>query len=70
MFLFRRPHYRSDATAFIDQLKAQQPNLEAEQRAGRDRLWDKEINRDLEQDLHAGQIAQPAYVYQTQTHDH
>ncbi|MGA0177381.1 MAG: DUF3460 family protein [Burkholderiaceae bacterium] len=32
MPLFRRPHYRSDTTEFLDDLKAKHPNLEAQQR--------------------------------------
>mgnify|MGYP001756838149 FL=1 len=32
MSLFGRPHYSSDATQFIDQLKAERPELEAGQR--------------------------------------
>ncbi|MEO6746397.1 MAG: DUF3460 family protein, partial [Caldimonas sp.] len=36
-------HYKSDATAFIEQLKADRPTLEDEQRAGRALLWDRRI---------------------------
>lgn len=65
MNLFRRPDYRSDATQFIDQLKAQRPQLEAKQREGRSLLWEKSIDRSLASELKAGQIAQKPYVYQT-----
>ncbi|MGH6639075.1 MAG: DUF3460 family protein, partial [Polaromonas sp.] len=41
MSIFRRPDYTSEVTQFIDQLKASKPTLEAEQRAGRALLWDK-----------------------------
>ena len=34
MNIFRRPDYHSDATQFINQLKADKPALEAEQRKG------------------------------------
>ena len=44
MPLFWKP-YKSEVTAFIEQLKAQRPALEAEQRAGRALLWDKEQDR-------------------------
>jgi hypothetical protein len=44
--IFRRSDYTSDTTQFIDQLKAQKPTLEAEQRAGRALLWDKNLDRD------------------------
>ena len=63
--IFRRPDYQSDTTLFIDQLKAAKPTLEAEQRAGRALLWDKNIDRNLQTNISEGDIAQPAYVYQT-----
>ena len=63
--IFRRPDYRSDATQFIDQLKANKPVLEAEQRQGRELLWDKQVNRSEQQDFQAGRMAQKPYVYQT-----
>ena len=44
MPLFWKP-YKSEVTNFIEQLKAQRPTLEAEQRAGRALLWDKEQDR-------------------------
>ena len=64
--LFRRPDYRSDATQFIDQLKTEKPALEAQQRQGRELLWDKQVNRSEQQDFQAGRVAQKPYVYQTQ----
>jgi hypothetical protein len=63
--LFRRPDYRSDTTQFIDQLKADTPVLEAEQRQGRELLWDKQVSRNEQQDFQAGRVAQKPYVYQT-----
>jgi hypothetical protein len=62
---FRRPDYRSDTTQFIDQLKADKPVLEAEQRQGRELLWDKQVSRTEQQDFQAGRLAQKPYVYQT-----
>jgi len=62
---FRRPHYSSDATQFIEQLKAQKPTLEAEQRAGRALLWDKNVDRKDQREFEAGRVAQKPYVYQT-----
>ena len=64
--IFRRPDYRSDTTQFIDQLKADKPVLESEQRQGRELLWDKQISRTEQQDFQAGRVAQKPYVYQTQ----
>lgn len=66
MPLFWKP-YRSDVTAFIDQLKAQRPSLEAEQRAGRARLWDKPIDREAQAEWRDARVPQQPYVYQTQT---
>lgn len=66
MSIFARPHYTSDATQFIEQLKAKNPALEAEQRAGRALLWDKNIDRDQAAQARAAQVAQKPYVYQTE----
>jgi Protein of unknown function (DUF3460)/Isocitrate lyase family len=66
MSIFRRPDYTSDATQFIEQLKAQRPELEAEQRLGRSLLWDKSVSRDEQQQFKAARVAQKPYVYQTQ----
>ena len=66
MGLFRRPDYESDTTQFIKQLKASQPQLEAQQRQGRALLWDKQIDREAQAQFRAGRVAQKPYVYQTQ----
>ncbi len=64
MPLFWKP-YKSDVTQFIDQLKAQRPTLEAEQRAGRALLWDREQDRAAQAGFNAARVAQKPYVYQT-----
>ena len=64
MPLFWKP-YRSDTTQFIEELKAKKPTLEAEQRAGRALLWDKQIDRDFQAQALAAQVPQKPYVYQT-----
>lgn len=63
--IFQRPHYRSDATAFIDQLKQAKPELDQQQRQGRALLWDKHIDRDLQAEFRAARVPQKPYVYQT-----
>ena len=63
--IFRRPHYQSDVTLFIDKLKADKPSLESEQRAGRALLWDKSVDRAAWSDYRAGEVEQQPYVYQT-----
>jgi hypothetical protein len=64
MPLFWKP-YTSDVTAFIEQLKAARPTLEAEQRAGRALLWDKRIDREAQADYGDARVPQQPYVYQT-----
>jgi hypothetical protein len=65
MSIFARPHYVSEATQFIDQLKAARPELEQGQRQGRALLWDQHIDRDFQADAEAATVPQNAYVYQT-----
>jgi hypothetical protein len=69
MSIFRRPDYHSEATQFIDQLKAAKPQLEAQQRAGRALLWDKNLDRSEQQEFKSAKVPQGAYVYQTHS-DH
>jgi hypothetical protein len=64
MSIFARPHYTSDATQFLESLKASRPDLEQRQREGRALLWDKAIDRSVQQDLQAGQVPQKPYPYQ------
>ncbi len=67
MPLFWKP-YKSDTTQFIEELKAKRPTLEAEQRAGRALLWDKQIDREAQAEQRAARVPQQPYVYQTQSH--
>lgn len=66
MTIFRRPDYQSDVTLFIEKLKTDKPTLEAEQRAGRALLWDKNVDRNLQEEYKDGRVAQNSYVYQTE----
>lgn len=63
MSLFARPEYTSEAQTFIQQLKAQKPTLEAEQRQGRSLLWDKSVDRQAQSEYQAARVAQQPYVY-------
>jgi hypothetical protein len=63
MPLFWKP-YKSDITQFIEELKANRPTLEEEQRAGRGLLWDKRIDRAAQAENRVSRIRQQAYVYQ------
>ena len=61
--IFRRPDYQSDVTQFISQLKAQKPDLEAQQRAGRALLWDKHLDREALAEWKEARVPQKPYVY-------
>ena len=67
MSFFRRPDYQSDTTQFINQLKAQRPELDAQQRAGRALLWDRALDRQALADWSESRVPQQPYVYQTKT---
>ena len=68
MNLFYRPQYASVATQFINQLKKDKPELDAQQREGRDLLWDKPVDREAWKSFREGQVDQQPYVYQTSGH--
>ena len=61
--IFRRPDYQSDVTQFIEQLKEQKPDLEAQQRAGRAIWWDKLLDRDQLAAWKQARVPQKPYVY-------
>ena len=65
MSLFRRPDYESEITQFITALKQQKPQLEDQQRLGRNLLWDKAVDREAWKEYRAAEVAQQPYVYQT-----
>ena len=65
MPFFWKP-YRSDVTQFIDELKSRKPTLEAEQRAGRARLWDRALDREAIAEWSDAKVPMQPYVYQTQ----
>ena len=55
--------YKSDISAFIDELKAKKPTLEEEQRAGRALLWDRPIDATAQAEYLDSRVAQRPYVY-------
>ena len=65
MNIFRRPHYESDTTQFIEKLKQDKPQLESEQRHGRSLLWEPKMDSQLQAEFIAAKVKQTAYVYQT-----
>lgn len=66
MPIFARPHYTSEITNFIEEMKEKKPTLEAEQRAGRALLWDKHLDAGLQEEFRESRVPQQPYVYQTQ----
>ncbi len=62
MEFFRKP-YQSDVSRFITELKSNKPTLEAEQRAGRALLWDKQIDRSAQAEYADARVPQSPYVY-------
>ncbi|MGE6210532.1 DUF3460 family protein [Comamonas aquatica] len=64
MSIFARPHYTSEVTNFINQMKKDKPQLEAQQLAGRALLWDKQVNYEVQADSEQARVAQQPYVYQ------
>jgi hypothetical protein len=65
MNIFYRPQYQSEATLFIDQLKAENPQMEERQRQGLNLLWDKTVDRAAWLGFRRARVEQKPYVYQT-----
>ncbi|MEY2776816.1 MAG: hypothetical protein RLY30_914 [Pseudomonadota bacterium] len=66
MPIFSRPHYTSEASEFLAELKTAKPQLEQAQREGRARLWDKDpIDLDAFERAQRARVAQKPYVYHT-----
>ena len=66
MSIFQRPNYQSETTQFLQQLKQQKPQLQAQQVQGRALLWDKQVDRGVWAEYQAARVAQKPYVYMTQ----
>jgi Protein of unknown function (DUF3460) len=64
MPLFFKP-YHSEISQFLNQLKADKPQLEAEQRAGRALLWDKPVDLNTTRENEQSRVPQMPYVYGT-----
>lgn len=65
MDFFSRKDYVSDITLLIEELKKQDPHLEAKQREGMRLLWDKNKVLENEKEFNADPVPQKPYVYQT-----
>ncbi len=58
--------YVSEATRFLQNLRIQDPELEAKQKQGRALLWDKPQDFELRQAFDAAKVPQKPYVYGTE----
>lgn len=58
-------HYESEATQFLNQLKQERPHLDQEQQQGRSLLWDKQLDRQLQDGFMQSKVPQKPYVYQS-----
>ena len=65
MKIFYRPFYQSEATQFLDEIKAKNPELIVKQRQGLKLLWDKVEDWSAWREYRAAQVKQQPYVYQT-----
>lgn len=66
LLAINKPHYVSEASAFLADLKTERPHLEAAQMASRLIHWDKAPQRaeDILEDRRC-RLRQPSYVYQS-----
>ena len=56
--------YQSEITQFLNELKSEKPQLEADQQAGRALLWDKHpLSVEDQRRAKAAKLKQRAYVY-------
>lgn len=55
--------YTSELTQFITKLKADKPDLESRQLAGRALLWDKRIDPEFQTEWNEADVPQKPYVY-------
>ena len=55
--------YVSEVTQFINQYKKDHPDTEKRQFEGRSRLWDKDIDLELQEQYKAARVPQKPYVY-------
>ena len=58
-------NYESEITQFLKHYKQQHPDVEQRQREGRARLWDKNLDPELQEQFKTGRVQQSPYVYQT-----
>jgi hypothetical protein len=55
--------YESELTGFLRKLKQEKPQIETQQREGREMWWDRYPDADAQQRYQASRVRQGAYVY-------
>lgn len=60
-----KKNYESEITLFLKKYKKDHPETMQKQLDGRARLWDKEIDTDLQEHYKSARVFQKPYVYQT-----
>jgi hypothetical protein len=56
-------NYESDVTKLLRELLEQNPQIAAEQHAGRSRWWDRKLDLDAERRYREATVKQKGYVY-------
>lgn len=56
-------NYESEITQFLKKYKTDHPGTDARQRAGRARLWDRQLDSEALDGFRAARVAQRPYVY-------
>lgn len=56
-------NFTSELTQFITQYKTDHPDTDANQRSGRLRLWDKDLDAEQQDGFRTARVAQDPYVY-------
>lgn len=56
-------NFESEITKFLKEYKKTNPDVEARQREGRGRLWDKHLDPEVYEGFRAARVPQDPYVY-------
>ncbi|HEU0229480.1 MAG TPA: DUF3460 family protein [Burkholderiaceae bacterium] len=56
-------NYESEITQFLKKYKTENPGTDARQRAGRARLWDRQLDSEALDGFRSARVAQRPYVY-------
>lgn len=56
-------HYESEITQFLHQYKEEHPGTEQRQKAGFNRLWNRYLDKEKQEQFKHARVAQKPYVY-------